>query len=186
MKMRISLLPVSYFVQLTLGISKCSVKLSRWRLNSSTRCLWVLEALSRIRFFCCSSFICSNFSWAFVLMTACFWGGWLLPSPLLPESLLECESSWAFSLFLFFLLFLQVENVSVLSIVHVLITSIFDLLFYFLIGSAFEFKGSTSYSFVLHFCFCCENWKGVYSNSPKKLRMSKLVCYSLQCYKLSG
>lgn len=160
MKMRISTLTVSYLVQLTLGISKCSVKLSRWRLNSSTLCLWVFEALSSIRFFCCSSFICSNFSWAFVLMTACFWGRWLLPSPLLPESLLECDSSWAFSLFLFFLLFLQVKNVSLKCNDHVLITSTANLLFNFFIGSAFKFQRSTSYSFVLHFCCCCEKLKG--------------------------
>lgn len=42
-----------YFVQLTLGISKCSVKLSRCRLNSSTRCLCVLEAFCLILSVCC-------------------------------------------------------------------------------------------------------------------------------------
>lgn len=46
---------VTYLVQLTLGISKCSVKLSRCRLNSSTRCLCVLDAFCFIRSFCCKT-----------------------------------------------------------------------------------------------------------------------------------
>jgi hypothetical protein len=41
-----------YFVQLTFGISKCSVRLSRCLLNSSTLCLCVIAAFCLIRSFC--------------------------------------------------------------------------------------------------------------------------------------
>lgn len=44
---------IIYLVQLTLGISKCSVRLSRCRLNSSTLCLWVFDAFWAILSFCC-------------------------------------------------------------------------------------------------------------------------------------
>lgn len=45
---------IHYLVQLTFGISKCSVKLSKWRLNSSTLCLCVVDAIFNIFSFCCN------------------------------------------------------------------------------------------------------------------------------------
>ena len=50
-----------YFVQETFGMSKCSVKLSSFSLNFSTCCLWVVDAFSRIRFFCYK-----NQKWKFI------------------------------------------------------------------------------------------------------------------------
>lgn len=49
-----------YFVQLTFGISKCSVRLSRCLLNSSTLCLCVIAAFCLIRSFCWKNKILSS------------------------------------------------------------------------------------------------------------------------------
>lgn len=78
-----------YLVQLTLGISKCSVKLSKCRLNSSTRCLWVMAAFWRILSFC--------------IFSCCFWNAiWALVScrtSLLPAELFDASAElFSFSL----------------------------------------------------------------------------------------
>jgi hypothetical protein len=49
-----------YFVQLTFGISKCSVRLSRCLLNSSTLCLCVIAAFCLIRSFCWKKKVLGN------------------------------------------------------------------------------------------------------------------------------